>query len=79
MSYHRGALGFTPDEEKEIVLAARGEVAEEKKLDEMLEILRKQEQLKMVTAGATIVGLLYTLAKMGDFVAELRRRKRDSV
>lgn len=70
-----GALGFTPEEERELIVAARGEAAEEKKQDEMLEILRGQERLRMITAGATIVGLLYTLARMGDFVAELRRRR----
>jgi hypothetical protein len=71
------ALGFTPDEEREVVLAARSEVAEEKKVDEILEILRRQDQLRTITTIAAVGGALFTLAKLGEFVAVLRGRRKE--
>jgi hypothetical protein len=77
MATTRRALGFTPDEEKEVLVAARGESAEEKKLDEMLEILRHQEQVRNVVAAGAVIGLLFTLTRFGELVAEMRRKRRE--
>jgi hypothetical protein len=71
MPYLRAsALGFTPDEEKEVL--ARGG-----KVDEMLEILRKQEQIRNIVAAGAVIGMLLTLAKFGELVSEMRHRRRE--
>jgi hypothetical protein len=76
MSYHRGALGFTTDEEKEILLSARGDAARSSKVDESLRILREQERLKLITTIAAIGGSLYTLAKFGELISSMRDRRK---
>jgi hypothetical protein len=75
--YYR-ATGFSPDEERELLTAARGEVAEEKKIDEILEFTRKQDQIRMVMTVGVVAGLVFTLTRFGDLVAEMRRRRRES-
>ena len=78
MSYSRtGALGFTVDEEKEILVATRGEASETAKLDEMIKILRDQERLKLISTLASIGGAIYALAKIGEMIGSFQdRRKR---
>ena len=77
MSYSRtrSGLGFTPEEEKLLLSTVQSETDEQKKLDEMLEILRRQDQLKMITAVAAIGGALYSLARIGELVAALRAKR----
>jgi hypothetical protein len=71
------AIGFTPDEEKEVLVAVRGEAAEDKKLDEMLAILRHQEQIRTIIAAGAVVGLLFTLTRFGDLISEMRHKRRE--
>jgi hypothetical protein len=75
LRHYSGALGFTPDEEKSLLAQEKAEGA---KLDEMLEILRKQQQLRNIIAAGAVVGLIFTLTRFGDLIAEIRRRRRES-
>lgn len=76
MSYR--ATGFTPDEEKELLAAARGEAAEEKKVDEILAFTRKQDQIRVVMTVGIVAGLIFTLTRLGDLVHTMRTRGRES-
>jgi hypothetical protein len=66
------AAGFTPEEEKTLLSSVE---SKERKLDELLEINRRADQLKLVTAGAALFGLLFTMTRFGELVAALRRRR----
>jgi hypothetical protein len=70
------ATGFTADEEKEILVASRGEAAETAKLDEMVKILRDQERLKLISTLASIGGAVYALAKIGELIASFQDRRK---
>lgn len=74
MSYSRTALGFTTDEEKEILASVRAPVAP--RIDEALRILREQERLKLITTIAAVGGALYTLARFGELIGAMRDRRK---
>jgi hypothetical protein len=76
VSYQRTALGFTSNEEQELLVAARGEAAENVKLDEMIKILRDQERLKLISTLASIGGAIYALAKIGEMIGSFRDRRK---
>lgn len=77
MSYYRTrhGLGFTPDEEKSLLAAAKSEQDETPKLDEILDILRRQDKLRTITTIAAVGGALYTLARLGELIAAIRGRR----
>lgn len=71
----RGALGFTPEQETEILSTQR---AYGSKLDELVDGARAAERMRMITIVATIGGLLYTMARFGELVAGFREKRRAS-
>lgn len=78
MSYRRTsvALGFTSDEEKELLLAARGSAAKDEKLEETVRILREQERLKLISTIAAVGGALYALARLGELIGSFQDRRK---
>lgn len=72
MSYRRlhardaVTLGFTPEEEQQLLAA---EADEGKKLDELLEISRRADAMRTITMIATIGGALYSLARLGELIS----------
>lgn len=68
----RGGLGFTPDEEKEILAGQR---ASSGQLKELVDQARSAERIRTITIVATVGGLVYTLARIGELVAGVRARR----
>jgi hypothetical protein len=69
------ATGFTPEEEAELLAGQR------KQVDTLASIstwIDKQETIRTITTVSIVAGLIYTLAQMGNLVAQVRARKKGS-
>jgi hypothetical protein len=72
VSYYR-PVGFTPDEEQELLTAQRQVAASSVELTAWT---KKQDTIRTITIVSIIGGLLFTMARMGDLVAQMRARRR---
>lgn len=69
----RGGLGFTPEQETELLTAQR---AYGPKIDKLVEQAEAAERIRLFTIIATIGGALYTLARMGELIVDWRMKRR---
>lgn len=73
MPYFRPGLGFTPEQETELLSTQR---AHGSQLQELVDGARAAERMRTITIIATVGGLLYSLARIGEFVADAREKRR---
>jgi hypothetical protein len=72
VSYHH-AIGFTPDEERELLASQRQGTAA---VTDLTAWTRRQDTIRTITIVSIVGGFIYTLARMGDLVAQMRARRR---
>jgi hypothetical protein len=71
VSYH--AAGFTPDEEKTLLTSSASQGTA---VAELTAWTQRQDTIRNITIISIVGGLIYTLARMGDLVAQMRARRR---
>lgn len=64
--------GFTPEQEAEILAGQRRVVSS---ADELTAWTRKQDAIRTITIVSIVGGLIFTMARMGDLVAQIRARR----
>lgn len=72
MAYVATGLGFTPDEERSLLSSTSRADAVLERIEGFVEA---QEKIRMITIGAAIIGIVYSLAQFGELTARLRAKK----
>lgn len=69
------STGFTPEEERELLESQRGTRTA---TDELTAWTRRQDTIRTITIVSIIGGILFTMARMGDLVAQIRARRKEA-
>lgn len=67
------STGFTPEQEAELLSGQRKQA---ESLDTISTWMDRQETIRTITTVSIVAGLIYTLAQMGNLVAQIRSRKK---
>lgn len=79
MAYVLASMGFSPEQETTLLtqtsLLSTRAGEHDVILKELLVAKQRADQMRTFTVVATVAGLFYTLAKLGEFASDLRKRR----
>lgn len=66
------SIGFTPEQEKQLLDASikQGEASET-----MSAWMDKQDRIRLITTASILIGVVYTLMRIGDLAITWRKKK----